>query len=359
MPGPSRLLPLLAVTLLATAGDAAAVDPAGEQRWAGVDVPPPTRDHYTLTIYWENDGGYLQPNHPRDRYYTNGVALGVTHQPDWAQRLAPHMPFAERFGPAKTGAGYILGQQMFTPADIEDPERIEDDRPYAGYLFAGVYWQRATGQTQDHFQINLGLVGPSTRASDAQRDVHELVKAREPRGWEHQLRDEPVVQGWFYKKWRWSPLTPGGPWAGRDMDVQVLPLLGAAVGTAHRHLEVGSTLRVGFNLPDDFGRDRIHDPVAATAEPRRGWGAHVFGYAGLRFVEHNMFLRGNNFRSGGHGVSAKPIVGEVQLGLAASYRGPRWAGEVSYSQNFQSDEFTGQDGAHSFGTIVFSVTGWF
>ena len=356
MPRTSPSLALFAGTLLALAGDAVALDLTGDPLPAGVAAPPASTKPYTVTFYWENDGGYVQPNHSRDRYYTNGGALGITHQPDWAQRLAPHMPFAERFGPAETGAGYILGQKMFTPADIEDPDRNKNDRPYAGYLFAGAYWQRATEHTLDHFQVNVGLVGPSTRARDIQREVHDLVSAREPRGWDHQLRDEPVIQGWFYKKWRWSPLDPAGPWAGRDMDLQILPQVGAAVGTAYRHVEMGSTLRVGFNMPDDFGRDRINDPVAATAQPRRGWGAHLFGYTGVRFVDHNMFLSGNNFRSGGHGVSPRPVVGEAQFGFAASYRGPKWTSQFSYAQNFQTDEFTSQAGTHSFATIILSIT---
>src|SRR5690606_5319533 len=125
-----------------------------------------------------------------DRHYTSGFALGFAHQPQWAEELAPYMPFAEQFGPARTAAGYIVGQFIHTPEGINQQTVIADDLPYSGYIFAGVYWQRSNEATLDHFQLALGMVGPSSQAEEVQRVVHDMVGIRKLRGWDNQLHDE-------------------------------------------------------------------------------------------------------------------------------------------------------------------------
>ncbi|MEX0653088.1 MAG: lipid A deacylase LpxR family protein [Phycisphaeraceae bacterium] len=326
-----------------------------------VDEPPPPADQrehdpYVLDIYWENDGGVLKPNGSHDRYYTNGVALSLAHRPRWAEQLAPHMPFADRFGPARTAAGYTVGQLMFTPRRIEPSELLVDDRPYAGYLYAGVYWQRANEHTFDHFQLDLGLVGPSSLADHTQDWIHDIYRAPEPQGWRHQLRDEPTIQFRVRKKWRAD--LASFHLADHRFDLQWIPHVGVAAGTVHRYAEAGAMLRLGGNLPDDFGPGRVRDIAAHTGDPGRGWGAYGFLRLNARLVEHNLFFAGNTWKDS-HSVDHEPVVGEAQLGYAVQYRGDHWAGQFAYSQVFQSDEFKGQRDNHAYATFALSLTYWF
>lgn len=82
-------------------------------------LPPnaPTADTpdtpWTLTAYWENDGGVLKRNHTEDRHYTNGLALIVAGTPEYADRIAPLVPFGK--GMDRTAIGFVVGQLMFTP----------------------------------------------------------------------------------------------------------------------------------------------------------------------------------------------------------------------------------------------------
>jgi hypothetical protein len=301
------------------------------------DGTPERTRRFIFETHWENDSYLFKPNNESDRYYTNGSEITLAWQPEWADAVAPSMPFAKLFGPARTAVGVAVGQLMFTPEDTSIRALQPNDRPYAGYLYAGLYWQRANEVTLDHFQIDLGVVGPNSLAKDAQITIHKIVDDSMPRGWGNQLDDEVTVQFHFRKKWRWSGDIPTGP--QEVLQWQIVPQAGIALGTAYRHLDGGILGRVGFNLPDDFGPGRIGEPADATGEAGpEGWGAFIFGRAGGRIVEHNMFIEGNNFRDS-HGVDEQTLVGEVQVGAGLRYRRGRFNAEATYYQIFQSKEF--------------------
>lgn len=330
-----------AVLVLAASACVLADEPAGA---------PASADRggdWALTVYWENDAPFFKPNNDTDRQYTNGTGVGIAHQPDWADALAPHVPFADDFGPARTGAGYLIGQLIFTPDDLNERNAIEDDRPYSGYLFGAVYWQRANASTLDHIQLELGVVGPASQADHAQVAVHEMFADVQPRGWSHQLADEVTFQSYVRKKWR----LPGGPesMAGSGWAAQLIPQLGIALGTVHRHVEAGAVFRVGAGLPDDFGPGRLADVGAATARSAASH-AGIYGFirASGRVVEHDLSLEGNTFR-GSQGVDPEPLVGELQLGAAVHVGTASWRLELTYGQTFISDQFKTQDGTHAFG----------
>ncbi len=314
-----------------------------------------------ITAYLENDSRWLKPNHDTDRYYTHGSALVLGHQPDWADAIARFIPFEASAGQPRTAAGYFAGQLIFTPGDIRVEELLEDDRPYAGYLYGGAFWQRATEveadkpAVLDHLQLELGIVGPSSLAEDAQKAVHDMVDDVEPQGWRHQLHDEPTFQFYGRRKWR-LPLAAfemfNAPW-----QLQAIPQAGAALGTVYRYLHGDVTLRLGVNLPDDFGPGRLADFAAATAldQPApNGWSIYGYARLGGRVVEHNMFIEGNNFRDS-LGVDEEPLVGVVQGGGVLQYRCDACAVQLVYSQTFQTEEFEDQNGSHAFGALMLSV----
>lgn len=338
-------------------------------------LPAPAPEPATLTIFWENDGGYYKWNNPTDRYYTNGVGISVAWQPSWADQAAAWLPFADAFGPAQTGFGLMVAQQIFTPGNLAAPIPLPEDRPYAGYLFIGGYLQRqgrmAGVDTLDQFQLDLGIVGPSSLAEDAQVWIHEAFDGEDPGGWDNQLADEPAAQLTVRKKWRLDLVGGNEPeaasqappsreaFAGETFGLQLLPEIGGAVGNVHRHIEGGATLRLGWNLPDDFGPGRLNN-VASASGRRRLRGLSLYGYArGTgRFVEHNLFLEGSTWDDS-LGVDEEPLVGELQLGVMLAYAWDRFQLALGYSQTFITEEFDNQDGSHALGAYTVSMTGWF
>ncbi len=357
----------MAATAVAQEPEVAAVDLVPEP--APAIEPGPSLTFRGLAAYWENDGERFKPNNPTDRHYTNGVGVSLALAGPAIQGLHDKLPFHESFGqPVSVAAGLTVGQLMFTPEDIETSAPLPDDRPYAGYLYAGAFVQRqgVTGTfagrdvgTLDHFQLDVGVVGPSSLAEDAQIWIHEHTSDPEPRGWGNQLDDEPTLQLTIRKKWRfdldalWERDGQPSAWG-----VQAIPEIGGTLGNVHRHLEAGATFRAGWNLPDDFGPGRLTNLGSVTGDNVRGWSVYGFVRTSGRIVEHNLFLEGNTWRDS-LSVDAKPLVGELQLGAVLAYHWQNWAFTFGYSQTFQTEEFDGQDGTDAWAAYTWTFTCWF
>jgi len=326
------------------------------------DAPPPikpvTTDALRLTGYAENDSRWLKPNNQHDRYYTNGLGFSLSLHGEFATSATQWMPFRNAFGGEhanRRAVGLAFGHHMYTPEDIEEENLIEDDRPYAGYLYGGVLFQRSNEHTLDHVQLDLGLIGPSTLAGDAQIWIHDLSGAKDPNGWDNQLADEPTVQLYLRKKWRTAThtinLNDVPP-----VEVQLIPQVEVAVGNVYRHVAAGALVRIGFNLPDDFGPGRLAD-IESFTEPAPGGkpkgGGYLFARIGGKAIEHNIFLDGNT-RKDSHHVDRETLVGEIQLGIALQFRFGCGNLDLAYSQTFLTEEFEGQRGGHSFGAVTAS-----
>ncbi|XAL98922.1 lipid A deacylase LpxR family protein [Phycisphaeraceae bacterium D3-23] len=327
----------------------------------------------TLRVYWENDGAFIDPTDSYDRGYTNGFAITLDHQPIWAEQIVSYMPFAKSFEDAhdhtRTATGYVLGQQIFTPRSISTAAPIPGDRPYAGYLYGGVFWERQAdyqgrddAAVLDHFELNLGVVGDSSLAEDIQKYVHDTFEGRRPRGWDNQLKDEFAYQFYYRRKWRFDTGEFTLPLLG-DVESQIIPQAGLALGSVHRYAEAAVSARVGFRLPDDFGAGRINDLTSATGGPSdaQGWAWYAWGRIGGRYVEHNTFLDGSNTRNPSPSIDKEPFVGEAQVGLSISYHDGPYTLNFTWGLTFLTDDFDAPPGSNaadpsrSYGTMTFSL----
>ena len=294
-----------------------------------------------IVAMWENDGIFKGIDRT-DRYYSNGLKIDAA----WA--LAPE-------GDTRRGFGISFGHAIFTPGEIETPNLRVKDRPYAGWLFGAAYWQwdsavSGSVRTLDHLEIDLGIVGPSAHADRIQKVVHTAFSQERPRGWEHQLRDELAVDLTYRKKWRvaLSEAYESG------LGFEVIPMIEGTLGTVYRRVGAGATLRGGFNLPDDYGPMRFDDVGSAVSvHPVSGDGHSVYGFVSVvgRLTEHSIFLDGNQ-QHDSHSVSKKPYTAEVRFGVEWRHRSGFHA---AYSWTVRSDSFWGQDGGHSFATVLL---GW-
>jgi hypothetical protein len=325
----------------------------------------------TVRVYWENDGAFHDPFDSYDRHYTNGFAIVFEHQPDWADALAAYVPFSEQFeqqhGEVRTGAGYLLSQLIFTPANLSATAPIASAQPYAGYLYGGLFWQRQ-GQYHgndhiavlDHFEVNIGVVGDQALGEDVQTCVHDTFLGEDPRGWNNQLANEITGQFFYRRKWRADLGAVDVPMLGR-LDMQLIPQAGVALGSVYRHAEAAATFRIGYQLPDDFGPGRINDLQSVTGDAFRndGWSWYAYTRIGGRLVEHDMFLDGSNYSSNSLSVKKEPVVGEIQAGFSASYQpnvNNRF--ELTWGVTYLTDTFDapGASGTESYGTFVLSWT---
>ena len=108
-----------------------------------------------------------------DRHYSNGFRLGwVSDAEDGSDIpiLRDTLQLLYPLADVRNGRlGLELGHNIYTPSDTERRTLIQDDRPYAGWLYLSASLNAETGQgfgehyteTLDAMALELGVVGPS------------------------------------------------------------------------------------------------------------------------------------------------------------------------------------------------------
>ena len=303
-----------------------------------------SRPPVSFTAYYENDGAFLRPIDNTDRHYTSGQAIA------WAWHENGGDAIADGLGLTSDGTalGFVLAQQIYTPEDIAAVVPDPDDRPYTGYLYLGTFWQREHQDVLDHVELQVGVTGRSSLAEKSQEIIHDLIDDVDPT-WNNQLDSEFAINLTYRRKWRQD--LGQTDFFGTPTDWQLIPRFELDVGTVRRRVSVGTDLRVGVNLPDDFGAARFVDLGSATGSPVKGLSNYVFVRAVGRYVEWDTFIEGSNYRDPSAGVPLEPFVGEVGAGFAVEWRRNNWVFNATYLQTFFSKTFEGQDEIDGLGSI--------
>jgi hypothetical protein len=324
-------------------------------------MAPSTDRHWTFSAQWEND---LFANTDRD--YTNGAKLSWVSQdlteyrdagtvPEFVYKASDWLPFIHESA-IQRNIVFNIGQNMYTPSDtsVKDPD--PKDRPYCGWLYGGIGFHNMTERWLDVLELNVGVIGPWSYAEQMQTWVHRVRGCGLPKGWSHQIGNEPEVNLVWMRTLRfWRAGDAYGPAA--DAFVHV----GDSLGTLYTYANTGCTVRTGWNLPKDFGTSPIRiagdtsDPTTSD-DPRirkdSRWGIHIFGDLDGRAVLHDGTLDGDLF-SDSISVDKLPFVMDASFG--ASMTIGSW--KISYAQVARSKEFKTQaDNWHVFGSLTVSYT---
>lgn len=130
----------------------------------------------------ENDAYLATLN---DRYYTNGLFI-------YFRRAIDSTKLTDRI--EKKTYEISAGQKMYTPYWGQVPNKADQDRPFAGYLYAGAaYSVFYKNESVIKTSAEVGIVGPSSFAQDAQRFLHKTVGFYTPAGWDYQIKNEFAV----------------------------------------------------------------------------------------------------------------------------------------------------------------------
>lgn len=313
---------------------------------------------WTFSIYFEND---LFTH--TDQHYTNGVKLTwissdltsykeIDKMPQWCFPLIRCLPFINEPG-LQRNIAFSIGQNIFTPEDTSRYDLIEDDRPYAGWLYGSIAFHSKNEFRLDSMEIQLGIIGPQSYAEQAQIFVHKIRGLDRPNGWENQLKNEVGLNFIFERKWRVIEANPG---PGFDF----IPHFGASMGTVSTYANTGFESRIGWYIPRDFGTSIIRPAGDTNApvdeqDPRffgfRGFSLYLFVSVDGRAVLRDIFLDGNTFTDS-HSVDKKHFVADLSAGISIIYH--RF--KLSYAQVYRTEEFEGQNGGHTFGSLTFSLT---
>ncbi|MCC5848657.1 MAG: lipid A deacylase LpxR family protein [Verrucomicrobia bacterium] len=283
-----------------------------------------------------------------DRYYTHSTRFEFMLNERNAQDQARFKP-PEKILPENASYFHTLyfAQHIYTPSDLTVSERMEDDRPYAGWLYVGVATNvRISEKTENVFSVNVGLVGSSALAGQTQTEFHRWIDSQKPMGWDNQLLDEPAVDVSFVRNYR----PCGRPKPGLAYDA--IFSTGANIGNVFIHGKIGSVVRIGINLPDNYGPvgvpDKMYAPHNEVGSTQKSF--YLFAGTEVRGVLRNIFLDGNTFRSS-HSVDKKPLVVDAYCGFETKF-----CEKISllYMYQIRSKEFEGQEDSHRYGTFAFS-----
>lgn len=304
-----------------------------------------------FTLLIENDS-FGNPD--RDSQYTQGGLLAYAPSgtvDGWQQSLANNLPLFSN--DAEVTAEYSLGQQIYTPDNTASAYLDPNDRPYAGWLFAGMALTATSAdesrgeRTLERWEMNLGVIGPGSGAEDVQKEVHSALNGYDPKGWENQLDDELGVVLAYQKKWLYQVSQENSV-----VEVELAPNLGGALGNVHSYLEAGLTLRLGKGLQNDYGAVAMRPSGPVNTRFKRSRNVSWYVYTGFqaRAVAQNIFLDGNT-SGDSHSVDKETFVGDWNSGVVLTL--DRYRLTVSHTR--QSDQFKTQYNDSHFSAISLTV----
>jgi hypothetical protein len=314
------------------------------------------REAAVFTAYFEND---VLGN--TDRYYTAGTKLSwlSSDYSAWKQRegmgqVGERLPLVNEPGTQKN-FGFAIGQNIYTPQrkDLVVPDPT--DRPYAGWSYLEFSFLSKSDTRLDTLTFQPGIIGPHSYAKQVQREVHRIIDTEQALGWDSQLKDEFGLNIVFERKWRLYSRP-----VADILGVDFVPHVGASLGNVQTYANAGGTVRIGLNLPSDFGVQLIRPGGGGSTpsndlDPRvslkKNFSCFLFGGADGRAVARDIFLDGNTFRDS-PSVDKKNFVADLSYG--AGVIAGRW--QLTFTQVTRTQEFKGQpDRTNNFGSVTLSV----
>jgi lipid A 3-O-deacylase len=289
-------------------------------------------DRAVLTLIEENDSGLS------DRHYTQGAQVSFLFPDRPAGSFVQSLP-SVGYDAVVWKAGFEGGHLIFTPEDIARRTLDPDDRPYAGWAYGGlIFQQRGTNSfglgVMETFRLQVGTVGPDSQADDIQIWWHKTFGFQRPNGWRHQLKNEIGVQLGYDRRQLFN--------FGETWSMHVIPEGGVALGNIHTDVHLGGIVRLGYNIPNEFGLGK--------SDRKFDFGIYVFGSIRGQAVALDIFLDGNNFRES-HEVDKRWLVGEARLGVVFATR----YAELALVHVRRTAEFKNQDTSDGFNSISWTA----
>ena len=171
-----------------------------------------------------------------DYYFTQGMTLALVH-PALARLPVRHLLLSGPNGSTQH-YGLRLRYDGFTPLRIQDPFIRVGDRPYAAYGYASFF--RISNQPARHQRLTtaleLGFIGPAAGGKELQTTIHRATGNTEPRGWDFQIRNAPIV-GYRLAFEKQLAATSG--------HVELLGTAEASLSTLYTYASTGLRLRAG------------------------------------------------------------------------------------------------------------------
>lgn len=295
----------------------------------------------TLTLLVENDAFAAT-----DQHYTNGLEISWLSAPSRdasvASRLAGWLPGNAN---GQVRVGWQFGQSIFTPADKDSRKLVEEERPYAAWLYGGLSIVTVTPSHMDTVSLLLGTVGPNARGEVLQSAVHEWLATGESRGWQNQVANQ--AGGMLIVERKWRALVRHDA----SLSADLMPHAGIALGNVATYANAGFTARLGNDLDNDFGPPHIRPGVPGSGYfvPEADWTWYLFAGIDGRAVERNIFVDDNDLEAR-LDIQKRRWVTDVQAGFVLT----RGDFRVACTFVHRREEFDRQLEPDRFGSLAFT-----
>jgi hypothetical protein len=285
---------------------------------------------------YKNEFGFKSDNdaylfYGQDRYYTNGLML-------FFRRATDQHKLGEKL--EKFTYEITAGQKMFNPQSGAAGKISQQDRPFAGYLYAGgsanfFYKKENILKTT----LELGTVGPSALGEDAQKLLHKTVGFYPIDGWQYQVKDKLSANLTV----QYTSLLHRSEYSKIDFSFEGY----ANVGTTFSGAGAGILMRTG-NINQLFQSAYTNSTIGYHPKTAKLVTEETFFYAKpqLNFVAHDGTIQGKTLNEG-KAYELKKIVFAQQIGF--NYSSKRFT--FDFGLLFKTKEVKDIIHAHQYGTI--------
>lgn len=328
--------------------------------WAG-DVRKPAGECAAESgkhILWENDVFTGKLLGRSDKWYTNGIKVYNSYQPDCVPGYLPDFLEDRIRGFGDDGryaiqTGNVVGQLMFTPKNLTISAPQPMDRFWGGWLYVGIVAQRQPYDTQqkkgnkdelETLELDVGVTGPISGAEQVQRGIHALSNSTMPYGWGNQIKTEPGIQ-FNYSRIRRAWKYPDN---GKPPNLDFSWHYGGAAGTLFDYVNGGFTVRLGSKLTDE-APNVIESPSIGQFR-KTSDALYVLARLDMKGVAHNTFIDGSLLRKDPHMsyLSSKRIVPQFTSGIVVEWKykddGIEDGARLSFLIHRRGSEFHSPDG---------------
>ena len=287
---------------------------------------------------YKNEFGFRSDNDSylaqgSDRYYTNGLFIHFRSAVNQQQL---------KEGLEKKIYEITVGQEIYNPYSGSAPDPAKQDRPFAGYLYAGgaLSWFHSN-ESSLKTSAKIGVTGPASLAEGGQELLHNTVGFYELEGWEYQIKDAVAIN----ISAQYTRLLHRSSNQAIDFSFEGY----ANAGTTFSGAGAGILFRAG-GLNQLFNAAYTNAVIGNNPKTKALVKREVFFYAKpqLNFVAYDATIQGSMFNNNDPVTfGVKPIVFAQQVGF--NYSSQRFT--FDFGMIFKTKEVKSTAKAHQYGSI--------
>ena len=224
-----------------------------------------------------------------DYYYTAGM------EASFRRLLKPGTALHTRLRATPSDSAKVIvnnqiGFKIYNPFNIDFPATSTMDRPYAGYVYTMMDVSNFPNRrAMNYYGAELGLVGEDSKMGQFQRWVHHVTNFEIPKGWDSQIRNEPIVNLYYSRLQEFKVVD----------DLDLISKTAVKAGTGGNKISQDFTFRLfQFNPLSNsvFTNSRLSWDDRGQGRRRRIETFVVVGY-GIDYVITDVFMEGSIFKN--------------------------------------------------------------